>query len=298
MRASAARNVAPDPEEGSGLGSGSFKNGDGALVQYLVRQYRRRVGDSGWNCNRGPQRGLGRARRHAWLRFAGGGARPGSEPDFFLDALQVAQQDSGVGEALVRTRGEQAGNHRVERGWNMRVHLARQRRLRLNDVLPDLLRRIALEGRAAGQHLVEHGAEREQVRAMVDRVAARLLGGHVAQRGLADLPEAEIADLRHARGQDDDVGRLDAPVHHSFLMGVGEGGGDVVEDLDRARDRERPPVQQVAQALALDQLHRDERGAAGFARVENPDDIAVPQASGRARVLQEELGQLRAGLAE
>ena len=37
---------------------------------------------------------------------------------------------------------------------------------------------------------------------------------------------------------------------------------------------------------------------AGFARVENPGDIAVPQASGRARVLQEELGQLRAGLAE
>ena len=296
MRASAARNVAPDPEDGSGLGSGSFKNG--AWRSCKTSSASIGAGSGTRACNRRAQRRLGRAWRHAWLRFAGGGARPGSEPDFFLDALQVAQQDSGVGEALVRTRGEQAGNHRVERGWNMRVHLARQRRLRLNDVLPDLLRRIALEGRAAGQHLVEHGAEREQVRAMVDRVAARLLGGHVAQRGLADLPEAEIADLRHARGQDDDVRRLDAPVHHSFLMGVGEGGGDVVEDLDRARDRERPPVQQVAQALALDQLHRDERGAAGFARVENPDDIAVPQASGRARVLQEELGQLRAGLAE
>ena len=81
-------------------------------------------------------------------------------------------------------------------------------------------------------------------------------------------------------------------------MGIGERGGDVIEDLDRARDRERPLVQHVAQALALDQLGRDERGAAGFASVENPDDIAVPQARGRARVLQEQLGQFRVGLAE
>ena len=127
-------------------------------------------------------------------------------------------------------------------------------------------------------------------------MAAHLLGGHVAKRAPGRLPDAEIADLRHARAQDDDVRRPDAPVHHAFLVGIGERGGDVIEDPDRARDGERPLVEHAAQALALHQLHRDVRGAAGFAGVVHLDDIGVPQARGRARVLQEELGQLRVGL--
>ena len=40
----------------------------------------------------------------------------------------------------------------------------------------------ALERPVAGQHLVEHDAEREDVRPRVDLAAPRLLGGHVGDR--------------------------------------------------------------------------------------------------------------------
>ena len=67
-------------------------------------------------------------------------------------------------------------------------------------------RRVAPERAPAGEHLVEHGAEREQVRARVDRLAAHLLRRHVADRAEHD---AGVGDRRRtvsvapslARGQ-------------------------------------------------------------------------------------------------
>ncbi|MNC93221.1 hypothetical protein D3C83_98030 [compost metagenome] len=79
-------------------------------------------------------------------------------------------------------------------------------------------------------------------------------------------------------------------------MGIGEPGSDLVRDADRARDRERPVVEDLAQALALEHFHRDVSRAGGFAGVVNRDDIAVSQAPRRAGVLQEAPGKVRAGL--
>ena len=56
---------------------------------------------------------------------------------------------------------------------------------------------LALERAAAGQHLVEHDAEREQVGAAVDGLAADLLGRHVADR----------AEHSSWIGRDDRLGR-------------------------------------------------------------------------------------------
>ncbi len=60
--------------------------------------------------------------------------------------------------------------------------VAQDRRHRVRDGL-------SLEQPTAGQHLVEHDAERPDIRALVDRLAARLLGGHV---GRAAENDAEL----------------------------------------------------------------------------------------------------------
>ena len=86
-------------------------------------------------------------------------------------------------------------------------------------------------------------------------------------------------------------------MHYAFLMGVGERGCNVIQDLNRARDRERPLVECLAQALADEQLHRHVRGAASYSGVEDLDDIAVLEARGRARVF-EGFGELRVALAK
>jgi hypothetical protein len=56
------------------------------------------------------------------------------------------------------------------------VQLHRRRRLAVEDGVEHHGRRGAMERLLAGGHLVEHEAEREQVRARVELFAARLLG--------------------------------------------------------------------------------------------------------------------------
>ena len=107
-------------------------------------------------------------------------------------------------------------------------------------------RGAALEGHAAGGHLVEHRAERKQVRTRVERLAARLLGGHVGHRaegragvgqlvlghrrhvgfpGPGDEPrrpelgKAEVENLHLARPGHKNVRRLDVPVSDAARVG-------------------------------------------------------------------------------
>jgi hypothetical protein len=58
--------------------------------------------------------------------------------------------------------------------------------------------RLALERRPAGEQLVQHAAQAEQVGTAVDRLALRLLGGHV--HGRADdhsgIRDSRVLDLR------------------------------------------------------------------------------------------------------
>ena len=57
-----------------------------------------------------------------------------------------------------------------------------------------LRRVVAVEGSRAGEHLEQHGAERPDVGAAIDRLAARLLGAHVG-RGAQNHTEPVIAGL-------------------------------------------------------------------------------------------------------
>src|SRR5690606_26021340 len=97
--------------------------------------------------------------------------------------------------------------------------------------------RVALEGRAPGQELVEQAAHGVEVGAAVDVETLRLLGREVAggahhrlrlghrRGGVGQRPgDPEVHDLDRALVGDHDVGRLDVPVDEPALVGVLQGG--------------------------------------------------------------------------
>ena len=129
---------------------------------------------------------------------------------------------------------------------------------------------LAEERHPTGEALVEHEAERVEVGATVELAAAHLLGrqvlggahhhvvaGEVVVGGLEALGDAEVGEQHPAVGRDEDVAGLDVAVHEAGAVGV-----------RRARRRRTAPmwivssgleplllVEQLAQALAVDELH-------------------------------------------
>lgn len=85
---------------------------------------------------------------------------------------QLGRHVGGARVALLRLLRQRAGEDAIEGVRQRRVDVA-HRRVRLDgDAVHDGERRgvgVALEGVAPGEHLVEHHAEREDVRAPVDR---------------------------------------------------------------------------------------------------------------------------------
>ncbi len=142
---------------------------------------------------------------------------------------------------------------------------------------------VAVEQLPPGEHLPQHDAERPDVGAPVDRLAAGLLGAHVgggaeddAGRGgvageggrerqvgaLALLPrlgEPEVEHLDRAVGPDLDVGGLEIAVDDPGVVGGLERLGDLDRDGERLLDRDRPPGDHLVEPFALDQLHHQER---------------------------------------
>ena len=106
-------------------------------------------------------------------------AGPRPRAGFGGDALERVGELRGRGEALVRQLGQRPGHDRrhhrgraAERGRGLREMLR-----------GDGLRTGPVEWRLAGQHLVEHAAERVDVTARIhEAFAAGLLGAHVHRR--------------------------------------------------------------------------------------------------------------------
>ena len=99
------------------------------------------------------------------------------------------------------------------------------------------------EGDRAGEHLVEHDAERVEVGLAGDRLAERLLGRDVVGRAehapgdrqplLGERArDAEVGDLGAAFLADEDVLRLDVAVDDHALVR----GAERARDLDRVGD--------------------------------------------------------------
>ena len=99
----------------------------------------------------------------------------------------------------------------------------------------------AFERAVAGEQLVEHRAEAENIRARIGGLALGLFGSHVGGRahdrhGLggfgiaADFRQTEIEQLPRSFGGEQDVGGLQIAMQNASAVGFLEGGGDFGRD--------------------------------------------------------------------
>jgi hypothetical protein len=169
----------------------------------------------------------------------------------------------------------------------------------------DAERRISVEGCLSRHHLEEDDAERVDVRAAVGWRPLRLLRRHVlggADHGPAvrdaflfeRAGQPEIHDPSVALTVDDDIPRLQVPVHYTEPVGFGQPGADLSGDRDglgRAEPSHHPD--DALQVLSLDIFHRDIGSPLLIVDIMHPADILVSDAAGQPDLLPEPVERLR-----
>ncbi len=183
------------------------------------------------------------------------------------------------------------------------VQLAGRRR-RLGHVLEgDHRRRRIVKGHCAGQHLVQHHAQRVQV-GLGNGVGrgARLFGRNVmraaerlAQRALVHIHrQAEIGQHHPSFFGQHDVGRLDVAVDHAFLVGIVERAGNGATDPEHVFVSHQLavvgiPGEQASQVRSVNVFHRKIIQAILVIGIINLDDVFVPPRGHRLRLTDEAL---------
>ncbi len=215
---------------------------------------------------------------------------------------------------LLLHRALDRGEHGGRRLWRERREVGG---LLVDDLEDDLGDVGAGEGGLAGEHLVDDGAEREDVGALVDLVvlAGRLLGRHVLrraeQRGLlrldglraADLGDAEVEDLRDIDDavldllrHEEDVLRLEVAVDDAFAVRGGERAADLAEDRHHAVERERAGLEVLRERRALEVLEHEVGRAVGHhVVVGDADDVRMAEPGGDLGLALEAAQDLFAG---
>ncbi len=171
----------------------------------------------------------------------------------------------------------------------------------------------AVERASAGQHLVHHDAEREDVGSRVDPRAPRLLGRHVGDRA-EDVPlarqvrdaalgrrarevrvrvrrlhpgEAEVEHLDAPLARHHDVPGLQIPVDDPALVRRRQRVRERDRDLEEAGERQSVGRNQRVETVALDELHREKPPAVRLLDREDRDDARMVQGRERARLALE-----------
>jgi hypothetical protein len=213
---------------------------------------------------------------------------------------QGEERGFGVGEALRRVRRHELPDDLAERlgelgspGSGVRRPLLGGGELRRDD-LGDGPR----ERRRPDGHLVEHAAERVEVRAAVGRLLPDDLGRDVpgrsrdrphrrSRRGVGEHPrQAEVGHPGAAGPVEEDVRRLDVPVEDLVPVGVREGAQDAEADLAALGLGEAGlPLQPLPQRAAGRVLHDEQvRVAEGLEPVEDDDPRRLAELRGEARL--------------
>lgn len=214
--------------------------------------------------------------------------------------------------AIVGVEGERGDDDGLELGRIIGDPVRGRRDVAMHDPLDALEFGGCVEGAVLRGELVGEHAEREDIGAAIDGVAARLLGSHVAGFAFNEagarlgharggFGDAEIDQLDRAVVGDEDVGGRDIAVNDVERRAIGaaafvrvvepcRGGGD-----DGQAEVERHPQAAVvdrledgADGLAVDVLHGEEVGAVGGAPdVIDLGDVLVVEGGSEARLVEE-----------
>ena len=153
---------------------------------------------------------------------------------------------------------------------------------------------VGFEWRMSGDALIEDAPQRIKVGLGVRCALERLFGRHVGDgphhhprlRQPASPLTARQPEVHQLRGTvlgDDDVLRLDVPVHDPLTMGVLQSLQHLEGDLHQPRHRHG---QQFPQRLSLHQLHHDRKLPAFFHRIKDGHDVRVVQLRRRLRLAE------------
>ncbi len=240
---------------------------------------------------------------------AAAAATPDAEPILLPHGAQLTQHLPGVLRAVLGILLQTAIDERGQRRRHLRGDL-RERRVGLGaGVDHDRARGLAVEGRTAGQRLVEHHAERPHVGRGAHALGAhRLLGRHVVRRphgdaGVGDVVVRAVEIARDAEVEDlddlapvallrhEDVLGLEVAVDDALLVRGRQRLEDALEVVEHEIERDAALGQAIAQRLAVEQLHRhEEQAVLGVeARVVDLDDAVVADLRRRAHLAQEAL---------
>lgn len=156
----------------------------------------------------------------------------------------------------------------------------------------------------AGQQLVQHHAEGEDVGPVVERFPLHLLGGHVRGRAdargrrahagdrralseaLGELGHAEVGDLGPAVARDHDVVRLEVAVDDARVVRARQSVRDLRHQLD-PRGHAAAFALPLGERLAVDQLHGQEVHVALVAGVVHRHDGRMIERRRRPRLPDE-----------
>ena len=165
---------------------------------------------------------------------------------------------------------------------------------------------VAAEGRAAGGHFVENGAEAENIGAGVEIFAASLLGRHVddcsdgraragdhrfvlrkgvdaggGAHGLVGaglcgvFGEAEIENFCLAARSDEDIRGLDIAMNYAAGMSGVERVGNLNGEIEERGKSNWAAADSLAERLAFEKLHDEKRAAIRFAYIEERADAGM-----------------------
>ncbi len=175
----------------------------------------------------------------------------------------------------------------------IRIEFANRNRLLHADAMQHSQRGIGAEGRPARTHRIENAAEAEQVGAVIDGLAACLLGSHVFRRagdgatlrqgGVVGRPrQAEIGDLDALDVVDQqDVGRLDVAMNQTLRVRRRQAGSHLDADAQDGPQLERSvAVQPLLQGQAGHVFHDEIGQAVGLVDAVNGDDVLVTDGGG------------------